>query len=483
MNHIAISLSDVFFNKKTGRLVFKKDDVAKDFFFQRGTLIHVKTNQLNERLGEILLKMERISKDEHGRMDSYIEPNKSIGEILKDRGVISEQDLTDAVTQQFRETVLNTFPVFDADISFHDHEGFSGDPEEARISIPFLIEYGIRRMRFHPALKFFLSGKIPSVKKKSFLYLLTAEEKDILDRVLGNATAEDLLKTLTSPPEFFWKSLYLFYCLEIIGLEEQGEAGAAEAGPGAEEETPRDDSPPEISEVLSFRETLSSRNYYQILDVPRTAGDKDIKKAYFILARRYHPDRFNRDVAGQYKAEIDEVFDAITNAYRILVNKEKRKAYDSGVGLETHEDFQDFVKKADIKFRQGKTLFSMDRFDEAITFLEEAIRMRKDKGDYYLLLALAESRVPAYVRKAEEDFLQAISLEPWNPEGYVGLGTLYKNEGLQTKAIRQFEKALECDPQHALARRALAEVVPQEKKKGLKALFSVDLFGSKGKKK
>jgi curved DNA-binding protein CbpA len=483
MNHIALSLSDVFFNKKTGRLVFKKDDIAKDFFFQSGTLIHVKTNQLNERIGEILLKMERISKDEHSRMDSYIEPNKGIGEVLKDRGVISEQDLADAVTQQFRETILNTFPVFDAEISFHEHEGFSGHPEEARISIPFLIEYGIRRMRFHPALKFFLAGKIPSVRKRSFVYLLTAEEKDILDRIQGNATAEDLLKTLTAPPEFFWKSLYLFNCLEIINLEEAGKAGTGDTASEDQEGFPRDDSPPEISEVLSFREMLSSRNFYQILDVPRNAGDKDIKSAYFLLARRFHPDRFNREVASQYKTEIDEVFDAITNAYRILINKEKRKAYDSGVGLETHEDLQDYVKKADIKFRQGKTLFSMDRFDEAIAFLEEAIRMRKDKGDYFLLLALAESRIPAYVRKAEEDFLEAIRLEPWNPEGYVGLGTLYKKEGLQTKAIRQFEKAVECDPGHARARRALAEIAPEQKKKGLKALFSSDLFKPKGKKK
>ncbi|MCK7477067.1 MAG: hypothetical protein M0C28_05780 [Candidatus Moduliflexus flocculans] len=49
---------------------------------------------------------------------------------------------------------------------------------------------------------------------------------------------------------------------------------------------------------------------------------------------------------------------------------------------------------------------------------------------------MCESKLPAYVRKAEQDFLKAIQLEPWNPEGYVGLGLLYKAEGLQTKAIK-----------------------------------------------
>jgi tetratricopeptide (TPR) repeat protein len=95
---------------------------------------------------------------------------------------------------------------------------------------------------------------------------------------------------------------------------------------------------------------------------------------------------------------------------------------------------------------------------------------------------MAESKVPAYVKKAEQDFLRAIQLEPWNPEGYVGLGLLYKAEGLQTKAIRQLEKALEAEPDHASAREALDELTGG-KKKGARGLFGMDLFGSKKKKK
>jgi hypothetical protein len=79
MNHIALSLRDIFFNKRTGRLVYKRGDVQKYFFFQKGTLIQVKTNVAEERLGEVLYKLERISKDAHSTMDQYVEPNQSIG--------------------------------------------------------------------------------------------------------------------------------------------------------------------------------------------------------------------------------------------------------------------------------------------------------------------------------------------------------------------------------------------------------------------
>jgi curved DNA-binding protein CbpA len=484
MNHIALSLRDIYFNKRTGRLVYKRGDVQKYFFFQKGTLIQVKTNVPEERLGEVLYKLERISKDAHATMDQYVEPNQNIGEVLRSRGVISEQDLSDALTYQLRETALNVFPYFDAEITFQERDDPTAPAEESKISLPFIIEYGIRRMQPNPNLKAFLARQVLFLKRKSFAYLLTVEEKEILDRITGADPAEAILMTLTSPPDFFWKSLYLFYCLDLVDIKKEEDGQTAKAAGEAETEPAGTGMTSEIAEVLGFRETVAQKNFYQILGVAKTASEEDIKKAYFQLARRFHPDRFERKTAAEYKNQIDEVFDSITNAYRVLSNKDKRQAYDSGIATGAQEEFQDSNKKAEIKFRQGKTLFGQDRFDDAISYLEEAVRQRKDKADYYLLLAMAESKIPSYLRKAESDFLKAISLEPWNPEGYVGLGLLYRAEGLQTKAIRQFEKALEVDHEHAKARQELMDMgVGLKKKKGLEGFFSLDFLGSKGKKK
>jgi curved DNA-binding protein CbpA len=487
MNHIALNLRDIYFNKRTGRLIYKRVEVQKYFFFQKGTLIQVKTNVPEERLGEVLYKLERISKDAHATMDEFVEPNLNIGEVLRSRGVISEQDLSDALTYQLRETTLNVFPYFDAEIAFQERDDFAAGSEESKISIPFIIEYGIRRMQPNPALKSFLGGQVPFQKRKSFAYLLTLDEKEILDRITGTDTAEAVLRTLTAPPDFFWKSLYLFYCLDLVDLKKGAEARAA--APAAADAAPQAGSAVDssaVSEVLAFRETMAQKNFYQLLEVPKTASEEDIKKAYFQMARRFHPDRFDRKTVTAFKGQIDEVFDSITNAYRILSNKDKRAAYDSGSAPGGgQEEAQDSGKKAEIKFRQGKTLFGMDRFDEAVAFLEEAVRLRKDKADYFLLLAMAESRIPAYLRKAETDFLKAIALEPWNPEAYAGLGVLYKEAGLQMKAIRQFEKALEADPEHAKARQELEGlgVGGKGKKKGLQALLSLDFLSGLSKKK
>ncbi len=483
MSHIAVELRDIFFGKKSGRLIYRRSDVLKYFFFDKGAIVQVKTNQPDERLGEILYKLERLPKEAHARIDEYVEPGKNIGEVLKTQGVITEEDLTEALAHQIRESVLNTFAAFDAEIEFQPHEGFGAGAPEPQVSVPLLIEYGIRRMQAHPLLQAFLARRTPALGRKTYAYLLTADEKDILEKVNGQDTAEVILRTLTMPPDQFWKSLYLFYCLGVVDLAGEGPTTELDARERVKPPSQtHEDVPKQIADVLTFRDTLPAMTLYQILDVAKTAADEDIKKAYFQMARRFHPDRFDRGVVVDYKAQIDEVFDAITNAYRVLSHKESRRVYDAKSGLvSAQEDAQDTLRKADIKFRQGKTLHSQGRYDEAVAYLEEAVRMRRDKADYYLLLAMCEARVKAYVKKAEQDFLKAIEMEPWNPEGYVGLGMLYKNEGLQTKAIKQFEKAVSTDPDHATAREALREMTGG-KDKGAKGFFKMDLFGSKKKK-
>jgi molecular chaperone DnaJ len=66
---------------------------------------------------------------------------------------------------------------------------------------------------------------------------------------------------------------------------------------------------------------------YRTLGVDRKASDEEIKKAYRKLARQYHPDRNAGDKAAE------ERFKEVQEAYSILSDPDKRKAYDAGGGM------------------------------------------------------------------------------------------------------------------------------------------------------
>ncbi len=85
---------------------------------------------------------------------------------------------------------------------------------------------------------------------------------------------------------------------------------------------------------------MEYRDYYQSLNVARTASADEIKKAYRRLARKYHP-----DVSKEKDAEAK--FKDVQEAYEVLKDPEKRAAYDQlGSNWKAGQDFrrpQDFA--------------------------------------------------------------------------------------------------------------------------------------------
>ena len=76
------------------------------------------------------------------------------------------------------------------------------------------------------------------------------------------------------------------------------------------------------------------KDYYDILGVPRTASEADLKAAFRKLARKYHPD-VNKS------AGAEERFKEINEANQVLSDSAKRRQYDQlGAGWQTGDDFE-----------------------------------------------------------------------------------------------------------------------------------------------
>jgi len=95
--------------------------------------------------------------------------------------------------------------------------------------------------------------------------------------------------------------------------------------------------------VLFLLVNLAYADLYKILDIHKSASDKDIRHAYKKLSRKYHPDK-NKDPGAEEK------FVEIAHAYEVLSDSVKRDIYDrhGEEGLKAHESGQHHANPFDM---------------------------------------------------------------------------------------------------------------------------------------
>jgi DnaJ-domain-containing protein 1 len=224
-------------------------------------------------------------------------------------------------------------------------------------------------------------------------------------------------------------------------------------------------------EMLARFEAMRDQDLYQVLGVPATTSGDEVRRAYYGLAKRFHPDRFQRE---EIKAKAEKVFAHITEAYSTLSHADSRQKYDEDLALRKSPRHQeratDTGELARQNFRVGREQFDKGKFGEALGFFQNACDQDPSKPEHFYWLALTQSKNPRWKKDAEANFLKAIEIDPTNADCYAALGALYVRGGVHSKAKEMFKKALQWDPANATATEGLA-TEEGAGKKGLLGLF------------
>ena len=80
--------------------------------------------------------------------------------------------------------------------------------------------------------------------------------------------------------------------------------------------------------VMKIRSVLDRLDYYRLLGVSPTASNEEVKKTFYAIAKKFHPDRNREAPETVYKALYD-IYKRINEAYRVLLDPAKRERYNA----------------------------------------------------------------------------------------------------------------------------------------------------------
>ena len=173
------------------------------------------------------------------------------------------------------------------------------------------------------------------------------------------------------------------------------------------------------------------RDPYQVLGVPSTATDEEVKKAYRDLARKYHPDNYHdnplADLAQERMKEINEAYEAVQSqrkaaraggysgggygGYQTGYQTGYQSGYQSGGSryqrirmaisqgnLNLAEELLNAMADHDAEwsFLKGAICYRRGWLDEARRYYQNAVNMDPDNQEYQRALDIAEGRSTAY---------------------------------------------------------------------------------------
>jgi len=254
---------------------------------------------------------------------------------------------------------------------------------------------------------------------------------------------------------------------------------------------------------LEFKKYMD-QNYFEILGVSSSSTEKEIKQAYYKLARELHPDKARTP---DEREENEQIFAEVSKAYNVLKNKRRREDYSQTLkakdGKSSKKPEKTIKKKSDKKrslvtanrsggsssagrekekviiakkaYVKGVQLFKIGEYKKSVTFFKAAIENDSTEAVYYYRLAMSMMKSRMSFSQGVEYINKAIDMDPYNMDYKILLGEIYEMAGGLSMAEKIYTEIMKWDPTHQKAKNHLEMLGVSTGKQKSKSFF-VNLF-------
>lgn len=171
--------------------------------------------------------------------------------------------------------------------------------------------------------------------------------------------------------------------------------------------------------VAGLLRQAGEASFYQLLDVPPTAGAQEVHEAYDRIARLVHPANARRLGLAGREGVLEMLFERLTLAYLTLVQPDRRKVYDRELDPGTWSAAlspgpgrrrEEARSVAQVYYERAMELAAADDYHFAIELLQQAVRADDGRSEYFSLLGKLQARNSRWLRVAAENLQRAADL-------------------------------------------------------------------------
>jgi hypothetical protein len=326
----------------TGRVLLRRGEAEKSIYFEDGRLVFATSNLPQDRMGDLLFREGKITRDQHARSREIVaETGRRMGEILVEMGFLKRRELLPAVRRHVEDIVYSLFG-WDAG-TFVTSPGDSARDEKIRLAThpTALVLEGIRRKVSLERLRLALGGaqtvvaplkrdEIPEVLADADL---SPEERHAADLFDGRRSLGDIVGLSRLDETAVYQLAHGLVALSrarVVERTREGtDSGHRTTGVSAPVSsiTGAADASIDRERVLAKHAHVREADYFTVLGVRRDSSGFEIMRAYDAARRDYAAESFSPEVQRELAGELRDIAVVLDEAFRILRADEIRADY------------------------------------------------------------------------------------------------------------------------------------------------------------
>jgi len=478
---VPLQLQQLYREKVTGLLHLHRGEAKKIIYIKGGYPIFARSNVLSECLGRMLVKEGVITQvDCDQSVERSSESGRLQGTVLIEMGLLTPQDVQKALIRQVTNKLLSTFAWRSGTHQFVPGKDFKKNVTSIKLTPAALIMQGVNLYWTPKQLDDFLypfsEDYLKQASNPQYRFQdieLSKRGEAIFKSCLGVKTLENILEQHPLARREVQRVLAALMISEMLERSTVPELGAVDAIPGSTETDIIDEKL--RRKILDDYKRIMDSDYFEALGLGRQCGPGEARKAYYQMAKEYHPDRFlGSGLSSEMSSKINEMFQYMTQAYTVLSDADSCSGYLDELlnGPKKSIDINQVIE-AETCYQEGVALLKVRRYKAAAKSLQKAIELSPQESEYmtYFSLALFKS-APEQAKvqnQAMEVLLASREINPSFDLTHLYLGQVYQSLGKERQAEKSFEMAVLANPDCTEALRELRlmnlrrEQAPQSK--------------------